>query len=47
MVENVTQTKFGIMINVGVGTKMLKNIMCAKKVIFGILLYALVKMANI
>ena len=46
MIENVIQAKNGITINVGVSVKIQKNIMCAKKIIFGILLHAVVKMAN-
>ena len=42
MVENVTQIKSGITINVVVSAKIKKNI-CAKKIIFEILLHVLVK----
>ena len=42
MVENVTQMKSGITINVGVSAK---NIICVKKIIFEILF--LVDMVNI
>ena len=37
----------GITINVGVSAKIQKKIMCAKEIIFGILLHIFVKMANI
>ena len=47
MVENVTQIKIGIMINVNVSVKIKKNIMRAKKIIFQILLHVIVKMTNI
>ena len=46
MVENVTQIKIGIMINVNVSVKIKKN-MRAKKIIFQILLHVIVKMTNI
>ena len=36
-----------IMIDVGASVKVQKHIMCAKKIIFRILLYVIVKMANI
>ena len=39
MIENVIQIKSGITINVGASLKILKNIMCVKKIIFGILLH--------
>ena len=45
MVENVIQIK--ITINVGASVKILKNIVCAKKIIFGILLHVVEKMVNI
>ena len=38
--------KSGVAINVGVSAKTQKNIMSAKNIIFGILLYAVVKMLN-
>ena len=47
MVENVIQIKSGITINVGASVKILKNIVCAKKIIFGILLHVVEKMVNI
>ena len=47
MVENVIQIKSGITINVGASVKFLKNIVCAKKIIFGILLHVVEKMVNI
>ena len=46
MVKNVTRIKSGVAINVGVSAKTQKNIMSAKNIIFGILLYAVVKMLN-
>ena len=47
MVENVTRIKSGIIINVFVSAKIQKNIMHAKRIIFGILLHVVVKMLNI
>ena len=47
MVENVTQIKRGIKINVGASVKIKKNIVCTKKIIFGILLHLVTKMSNI
>ena len=47
MVENTTQMKSGITINVDASVKIQKNIMRVNKIIFGILLQAVVKMANI
>ena len=44
MEENVIQINDGIMINVDVSVE---NVMYVKKVIFGILLYVVVKMGNI
>ena len=38
MTENVTQIKSEITVNVGINVKIPNNIMCAKKIIFGILL---------
>ena len=46
MVENIIYIKNGITINAGVSAKIWKN-MCAKKIIFGILLHVIVKMVNI
>ena len=47
MVRNVTQIKSGIMINVGVALEIRKKyIMCAKKIIFAILLHVVVKLVN-
>ena len=46
MVENLTRIKSEITIYVDVNAKFWKNIMCAKKIIFGILLHVLVKMGN-
>ena len=45
MVETVTQIKSEITINVGASVEIQKN-MCAKKIIFRILLHILVKMVN-
>ena len=42
-----TQTKSGITVSAGVSTKIQKNIMYAKKIIFGILLNVVAKMVNI
>ena len=47
MVENITQIKSGITINVDASVKIQKNKMCTKTIIFGILLQAVVKMVNI
>ena len=47
MVENTIQMKSGITINVDASVKIQKNIMRVNKIIFGILLQAVVKMANI
>ena len=47
MVENVIKIKSEITINIGVSTKSQKNVICAKKIIFGILLHVVVKMVNI
>ena len=44
MVENITQIKSGIMINVDASAK---NITYVKKIIFGILLQVVAKMVNI
>ena len=44
MVENVTKIKSGIMIRVDISVK---NIIYVKKIIFGILLYEVMKMINI
>ena len=46
MEESVILIKSGIMINVDVSVKIWKNILCVKKIIFGILLHAVVKMVN-
>ena len=46
-VENEFQIKSGITINVGVSAKIRKNIMCAKKIIFGIVLHLLAKMQKV
>ena len=46
-VENVTQIKSGTTINVGVTIKIRQNIICAKKIILGMLLHVVVKMVNI
>ena len=47
MVENVIQIKSEITINVTASVKTYKNIMGAKKIIFGILLHVDVKTVNI
>ena len=47
MAEYVTQMKSRITIIVGVSAKIRNNIMCAKKIIFGILLHVVAKMVNI
>ena len=44
MLDNIIEIKSGIMINVNVRAK---NITYLKKIIFGILLYVVVKMQNI
>ena len=44
--KNITRIKNGITINVGVSVKIQKNIICAKKIIFGILQHVVVKMVN-
>ena len=46
MVENENQIKSGITINVDVSAKIQRNIMHAKMILSGILIHALVKMAN-
>ena len=46
MIKNVIQIKSGIKINVGASVKIQKNIVCARKVIFEILLHVVVKMRN-
>ena len=47
MVENIIHIKSGITINVGAIVKMKKNIVCAKKITFGIRLHVVAKMVNI
>ena len=47
MVENVTRIKSRIMINVGIIAKIQKNIIDLKKIIFGMLLFAVLKVLNI
>ena len=48
IVENATQIKSGITINVNVSADIQENIICKKKVImFGILVLGLLKMVNI
>ena len=44
MVQNITQIKSGITINVDVSAKIRKNFMCLKNITLGILVYALLKM---
>ena len=46
MVENVVQIKIGITINICVSAKIQKNIICAKRIIFGVLLHPVAKMVN-
>ena len=46
MLENVTQIKSGITINVGVSVKIQNNIVCTKKVLFRILLHVVLKRLN-
>ena len=46
MIENVTQIKSGIAINIGVSAKIQKSIIHLEK-IFGILRHVVVKMMNI
>ena len=45
-VGNVTTIESGITIHLGVSTKIRKTIVCAKKIIAGTLLHALVKTAK-
>ena len=47
MAENVTQFKSGITINIDMSAKSQENIICWKKILFGILVHVLVKMLNI
>ena len=47
MVENETQIKSAVTINVGTSVKIKKKHRVCKKVIFGILLHVLAKMVNI
>ena len=47
MVENIIQIKSGITINVDVSVEIRKNIICAKKIIFRILLHVVAKIVNI
>ena len=46
MVENIIQIKSGITINVDVSVEIRKNIICAKKIIFRILLHVVAKIVN-
>ena len=46
MVENVIPIKNGITINFDASVKIIKNIMCEKKVIYGIQLLVVAKMLN-
>ena len=46
MVENVTQSKSGIMVSVGVNVRIHKSIICVKNIILEMLLHVLVKMAD-
>ena len=45
-VKNVIQIKLGITINVGFNAKIENSILCAEKVIFGILLDVVIKMVH-
>ena len=47
MLEHVIQIKSGIMINANVSVKIRKIIICAKRIIFTILLHVVVKMINV
>ena len=47
MIEKITQIKSGAIINVDVSPQIQKNIMCAKKLIFAIVLNSVVKKVNI
>ena len=47
MVESVIKIKIGITINVDVNIKILKNIICVEKIVFGILLHVVVIMVSI
>ena len=47
VIANVILVKISIMIHVGASVKIQKNIMCMKKIIFGILVHVLMKMVNI
>ena len=47
MVENVIPIKSGLMVVIDVSIKFQKNIMCAKKIIFEILLHVVMKMVNV
>ena len=44
---NVIYIKSGVTIHFDVSVKIRKNIVCAKKIMYGILLYVVAKMANI
>ena len=46
MIEYVIQIKRGIMTNAGVNVKIQKNIICAKNIIFAIVLHVAMKMEN-
>ena len=43
MVENITQIKSGLTINVDVSAKTQASIICAKRIIFGVLIYVLME----
>ena len=47
IVQNVIQIKSGKTINADVNVKMGQSIMCAKNIIFGILLHVVLKIRNI
>ena len=46
MLKNVTRIKKGIKIDFGVSVKILKNITCVKKIIFGNQLHLVTKILN-
>ena len=46
MVENVIQIKSGITLNDDAGVRIWKNMICVKKILFGILLYIVAKIVN-
>ena len=46
IVENATQIKIRIAINVDMSVRNRKNVFCAKNILFGILLHVILKMIN-